>query len=62
MDGNGYNLSDLAAVMGNGAGFGGANGGLLFLLLIVFLMNGGAWNRGDGYGQYATAASQQEIL
>lgn len=60
MEGNGYNLSDLAAVMGNGNGFGG-NNGLLFLLLIVFMMNGGAWNRGD-YGNYASAASQQEIL
>ena len=55
-------LSDIAAVTGNGTGFGG-NNGLLFLLLIVFLMNGGAWNRGVGeFGQYATAASQQDIL
>lgn len=60
MDGN-YTLSDLATIT-NGNGLGG-NNGLLFLLLIVFLMNGGAWGRGgDGYGQYATAASQQEIL
>lgn len=55
-------LSDIAAVTGNGTGFGG-NNGLMFLLLIVFLMNGGAWNRGVGeFGQYATAASQQDIL
>lgn len=55
-------LSDIAAVTGNGTGFGG-NNGLMFLLLIVFLMNGGAWNRGVGeFGQYATATSQQEIL
>lgn len=62
MEGN-YNLSDLAAVMGNGNGFGG-NNGLLMLLLIVFLIGGGTWgNRGMGeFGQYATASSQQEIL
>ena len=62
MDGMNYNLSDLAAVMGNGNGWGG-NNGILFLLLIVFLLNGNGWNRGYGdFGQYATAASQQEIL
>lgn len=64
MEGTNYNLSDLAAVMGNGGGFGG-NNALLFLLLIVFMMGGGTWgyNRGAGeFGQYATAASQQEIL
>lgn len=61
MDGMNYNLSDLAAVT-NGNGFGG-NNGILMLLLIVFLIGGNGWNRGQGeFGQYATAASQQEIL
>lgn len=63
MDGNmnNYSLSDLATIT-NGTGWGGS-GGLLFLLLIIFLLNGGMWNRGTSeLGQYATAASQQEIL
>lgn len=53
-----YSLSDMAAVTGGGAGFGN---GLWVILILIFLMGGGAWNRGD-YGQFATAASQQEIL
>lgn len=60
MDGN-YNLSDLAAVT-NGNGFGGNNSAIWLILFAVLFGNNG-WNRGgDGYGQYATAASQQEIL
>lgn len=58
---NGYSLSDIKAVTDGMGNMG--NGGLLwFLILFLFVggMNGG-WNRGD-YGQYATAASQQEIL
>lgn len=53
-----YSLADMAAATGEG--FGG-NSWLLIVILIVFLMGGGGFNRGD-YGQYATAASQQEIL
>ena len=59
----GYSLSDISAVTGamNG-GFGGTS---VFTLLLVFaLLTGGfgGWgNRGD-YGQFATAASQQEVL
>lgn len=56
---NGMTLSDIAAVT-NGNGFGGGNG--LWLLIILFFLGGGNWNRGGDYGQYATAASQQEIL
>lgn len=54
-------LSDIAAVT-NGNSFGGNNIWMI-LIILLFLMNGGAWgnNRGD-YGQYATAASQQDIL
>lgn len=55
-----YSLSDLAAVTGGGNAWGG--GMWWIIILLVFMFNGGAWgNRGD-YGQYATAASQQEIL
>lgn len=62
MENMNYSLSDLAAVTGsNGIGMGG-NGGLL-ILIVLFLLFGGGFNRGTGeFGQYATAASQQEIL
>ena len=57
-------LSDIAAVTRNNDADGWGNGGawwIIILFLFVF-MGGGLWgNRGD-YGQYATAASQQEIL
>ena len=54
--------ADVSAVLGNRDGFG--NGGawwLIILFLFCFMGNGWNGNRGD-YGQYATAASQQEIL
>lgn len=63
MDTN-YSLSDLASVVNAGEGFLGGSGGagtLIILFLIIFMLGGNGWNR-DGYGQYATAASQQEIL
>ncbi len=53
-----YSLSDLAAVSGTN-GLGG--NGIVTLLLLFALINGGFGNRGD-YGQFATAASQQDIL
>ena len=65
MEGNyNYSLSDLATVTG-GNGFG--NGNSFWVIILFFLIcNGGwgnGWNRGNGdFGQYATAASQQEIL
>lgn len=65
MEGNyNYSLSDLATVTG-GNGFG--NGNSFWVIILFFLIcNGGwgnGWNRNGGdYGQYATAASQQEIL
>ena len=58
-------LSDIAAVTRNNDGDGWGNGGawwIIILFLFVF-MNGGFWgNRQGEFGQYATAATQQEIL
>lgn len=57
---NNLSLADIAAVT-NENGFNGANG-LVYILLFAMIFGNGAWgNRGD-FGQYATAASQQEIL
>lgn len=56
----GYTLSDIAAVGGNGM-FGGNNSIVTLLLLFALISGNGIFGRGD-YGQYATAASQQEIL
>ena len=54
-----YSLSDIAAATGEG--FNG-NSSFFWIFALLLLANGGMWgNRGD-YGQYATAASQQEIL
>lgn len=58
-------LADIAAVTdrNDGAGF---NGGFwIFALIILFAMMGGGfsnWGNRSDYGQFATAASQQEIL
>ena len=61
-----YSLSDLRAAVGgeNGGGFGFGNGGILLvvILFLFFVMFGGWGNRNGDYGQYATAATQQEIL
>lgn len=59
-----YSLSDLAAATrGNDEnGFCG-NGAIWLVLLFLFWgFNGNGWNRQGELGQYATAASQQEIL
>lgn len=57
---NGYSLSDVAAVTGN-EGFGG-NGLWIFALLLLMFGSNGFLGRNGDYAQYATAASQQEIL
>lgn len=66
-----YSLADIAAATRNNDdnGFGIGSGGGIFFLAILFLffamMGGGTGlfgNRAGEYGQYATAASQQEIL
>ena len=59
-------LSDIAAVTRGNDNDGWGNGGawwIIILFLFVFMGGGGLWgNRQGEYGQYATAASQQEIL
>lgn len=63
MDASNYSLADIRAATENDRddGFGGA-WWIIILFLFVF-MGGGLWgNRQSDYGQYAMAASQQEIL
>lgn len=60
---NGYSLADIATASGGGS-FGGSNSFIWIFALLILLMGGGgfgAYGRGD-YGQFATSASQQEIL
>ena len=59
MDGN-LTLADIAAVTRDGDGFSG-NGLWIFALLLLMFGGGNGFGRGE-FGQYATAASQQEIL
>ena len=59
-----YSLSDIISAVGGAGGnmFGG--NAIWVVLILVFLLIGGGrgWNNGGDYGQYATAASQQDIL
>lgn len=55
-----YSLSDLAAVTNDGFGGGGSAWWIIILFLFAF-MNGGIGNN-KGFSDYATAASQNEIL
>ena len=59
---NAMTPADFSALMGNRDGWG--NGGAWWLIILfLFVMGGGnGWNRGGEFNQYATAASQQEIL
>lgn len=67
---NNYSLSDLRAAVGDdGKGFGGGMGAWWIIILFLFVFMGGGfggWNRQQvqpgEFGQYATAASQQQIL
>ena len=54
-----YTLGDIKSVVGDN-GFGGNSAWVI--LLLFFLIGGNGWNRNGDYGQYATAASQQDIL
>lgn len=58
MEGSNYSLSDIAAV--SDGGLGGNSSWLIILFVLIFGMGG--WNRQGDYGQFATAASQQDIL
>ena len=58
-------LSDIAAVTRGADNDGWGNGGawwIIILFLFVFMGNGFGFNRQGEFGQYATAALQQEIL
>lgn len=59
-----FSLSDIAAATrGNDCeGFGSGWFLIVVLFLFMFGFGGNGWNRQNDYGQYATAASQQEIL
>lgn len=59
-----YSMADLiAAIGGGGNGWGGGTFFLVILVLVFFLCGGnGRWGNGGDYGQFATAASQQDIL
>ena len=54
-----YTLGDIRSAVG-GDGFGSNSAWVI--LLLFFLIGGNGWNRNGDYGQYATAASQQDIL
>lgn len=58
---DGLNLADVAAL---NDGFGGGNAWtIIILFILIFGMGNFGYGRGAGeFGQYATAASQQEIL
>lgn len=66
MDAN-YSISDLATIA-NGNCNGNMGGSFWFIILFFLICNNGGWNNGwnrgttGDYGQYATAASQQDIL
>lgn len=58
---SGLSASDVAMLNGNGGNWGGNSFMWIFALLILANGGIGGWGRGD-YGQFASAASQQEIL
>lgn len=62
---NGMSLSDIAAVTrGTNEENGWGSGWFLIVVLFLFMFGfgGNGWNRQSEFGQFATAASQQEIL
>lgn len=56
-----FTLSDIAAVTGEN-GIGGNSWILLILFALIFGVNGNGFGKSTGINDYATAASQQEIL
>lgn len=61
---NGMSLSDIAAVTRSNENEGWGSGWFLIVVLFLFMFGFGrnGWNNNESFGQYATAASQQEIL
>ena len=62
---NGMSLSDIAALTrGTNEENGWGSGWFLIVVLFLFMFGfgGNGWNRQGEFGQFATAASQQEIL
>ena len=59
-----FSLSDIAAATRGNDGEGFGSGWFLIVVLFLFMFGfgGNGWNLQIDYGQYATAASQQEIL
>lgn len=59
-----YSLSDLRAAVDGGNDGWGNGGAWWIIILFLFVFMGGGWgmNRQGEFGQFATAASQQEIL
>ena len=63
MDSMPFSLADVKAVTDrDGDGWGSGSWIWVVIIFLFPFMNGGMWNRNGDYGQYATAASQQEIL
>lgn len=60
MEATGYTLNDIATVT-NGGNWGG-NNAFLYIILFAMIFGGNGFGRNGDYGQFATAASQQEIL
>lgn len=62
MENNGYTLSDISAVTNGMNGLGGGNSLVTLLLLFALISGNGLFGARGDYGQFATAASQQDIL
>lgn len=63
MDSMPFSLADVKAVTDrDGDGWGSGWFLIVVLFLFMFGFGGNGWNRQGEFGQYATAASQQEIL
>lgn len=57
-----YSLSDIAAAMNGENGFGNNSAWLIILFVLIFGWGGTGFNKSGELNQYATAASQQQIL
>lgn len=59
-----YSLADVGALMKDNDGWGNNGGMWIFALLLLVILGGGngIFGARDGFGQFATASSQSEIL